>query len=661
MRDPERTLEMLATLMFVAFTVAALYVGRDVLVPIAIAILLSFVLAQPITLLKRVGLHRVAATLVVSFTSVFITLAVSAALTEQVAQLALDLPKYQTTINGKIGALRDIVSANTFFENGAKALKSLGELGRIRPEPGAGRASTQSTQAPADSADGQRPVPVEVRQPAPGPFALLQTIAGTALSPLETMAVVVVFVIFILLQREDLRNRFIRLVGSNDLQRTTVAMNDAAERLSRFFLVQVLVNATFGLIIGAGLYAIGVPSPVLFGIVAFLMRFVPYVGIFLAAAFPVALAASVDPGWTMVLETFALFIVIELIVGNVVEPSLYGRNTGLSPIAVIVAATFWTWLWGPVGLVLATPLTVCLVVIGRHVEQLSFLDVILGDAPALTPVEHFYQRLLVGDAAEVAEQAEAFLKTSSLIAYYDEVAIKGLLMAQDDLSRGMLDEAQQKQIRDTVDEMAEDLSDHVDETPAAPPVAAASQPYGDLGAVAPPPPPGEVPPHDAPPVQGATRKAVLCIAGRNPLDEAAAGLLTQILQKHGIDARIEPSELLTVGGILHMPDAGAQIVCLSYVGAEMRAARVRYAIRRLRRRLPAAKIIAGFWQCDPDVASELCVATRADACVTRLADAVTFCVGEAQPLPALAEETPAQPRDDRAKDQLRLPALSGAA
>jgi predicted PurR-regulated permease PerM len=601
-RDAARTLEMLATLISVAFAIVFLYVGRDVLVPIAIAVLLSFVLSPPVLLLRRIGANRTVAVMAVAFASLLIALAVSAALTRQVSELAVDLPNYQATINSKIGKLRDIVSANNFFEKGANALKSFGDLAQ---KPQAARA-LQPASPQGDTAVEARPVPVEVREPTPGPFALLRTIAGTALSPLETTALVVIFVVFILLQREDLRNRFIRLVGSKDLQRTTVAMNDAAGRLSRFFLVQTLVNATYGVIIGLALALIGVPGPVLFGILAFLMRFVPYVGAVVAAAFPALLAAAVDPGWTMTLETLALFILLESLVGNVVEPLLYGRNTGLSPIAVVVAATFWTWLWGPVGLVLSTPLTVCLVVIGRHVEQLSFLDTILGDAPVLTPVEHFYQRLLVGDAAEIADQAEQFLKTQPLIAYYDEVALNGLLLAQEDFSRGVLDEAEQTRIRQTIEEVIEDLSEHADEKPET-----------ELAAIS----------ADEP------RKPILCIAGRNAIDQAAAELLAQILERRGLPAKVEPPELLTIGGILHLPGSGAQIICLSYVGAEIGAPRVRYAIRRLRRRLPEAKIIAGFWRADPDAARDLVGQTRADLCPTLIAEAAAFCVEAANAAP----------------------------
>ena len=534
------------------------------------------------------------------------------------------------------------------------ALKSIGDLGRGQPD-----APASASGAGEPAIEGRHPVPVEVVQRSPSPFSVVQTIAGTALSPLETTALVVIFLIFILLQREDLRNRFIRLVGSTDLQRTTLAMNDAAGRLSRFFLAQTLINTAYALIIAVGLYIIGVPGPILFGILAFLMRFVPYVGPVVATALPVALAAAVDPGWAKALETLALFVVLESLVGNVVEPLLYGRNTGLSPIAVVVAATFWTWLWGPVGLVLSTPLTVCLVVIGRHVEQLSFLDVILGDAPALSPVEHFYQRLLVGDAAEIADQAEQFLKTRPLIAYYDEVALNGLLMAQEDFARGVLDDAGQAKIKETIEEVIEDLSDHEDEKPDAEPASAPRRPYGGLGGEAPPAAEAEAAPGQAPASQDGPRKPILCIAGRNSIDQAAAALLAQILEKHGLPAKVEPSELLTIGGILHLPGSGAQIICLSYVGADIGAPRVRFAIRRLRRRLPEAKIIAGFWRSDTEAARELCGQTRADLCPTLFAEAAAFCVAEATA--ALAPEAAPEPHADLAPGAPPLRELPGAA
>ena len=473
--DQARTLEMLATLFVVVLVVTTLYVGREIFIPVAIAVPVSFVLSPPVLLLRRWGLGRVPSVLTVVLAALVIAFLVSAVLTRQVSELAVDLPKYQATVNAKIVKLRDAAADNALFAKVSTALRNLGEINPHRPAPSSAPApSDQAKTQLTEGQENQQPVPVEVHEPAWGPFAIVETIAGTALSSLETTFIVVIFVIFILLQREDLRNRFIRLVGSSDLHRTTLAMNDAAGRLSRFFLVQTLVNASFGIIVAVGLYFIGVPSPILWGVVAFLLRFVPYFGPLIAAGFPMALAAAIDPGWGMALETLALFLFVESIIGQVVEPWLYGHNTGISPIAVVISATFWWWLWGTVGLVLSTPLTVCLVVLGRHVERLAFLDVIFGDAPPLTPVENFYQRMLAGDASEVSDQAEQFLKTNSLIDYYDEVALQALLMAQVDLRRGVLDEPRQRQIKETIDEVIEDLSDHVDEPLASTPAPEAA-------------------------------------------------------------------------------------------------------------------------------------------------------------------------------------------
>ena len=303
---------------------------------------------------------------------------------------------------------------------------------------GTDRAEPRPGQRPPDPA-AVTPVPVEVLQPDPGALESLRSLIAPLVSPLATTGIIVIFVIFILLQREDLRNRLIRLAGSHDLQRTTAALDDAAGRLSRLFLNQLLINTGFGILIGSGLWLIGIPSAVLWGILAAVLRFVPYIGSVIAAAFPLALAVAVDPGWSMLAWTAVLFFVVEPVIGQVVEPMVYGRSTGLSPVAVVVSATFWTALWGPIGLVLATPLTVCLVVLGRHVERLAFLDVMFGDRPALSPPEIFYQRMLAGDPTEAAEKAEQFLKERSLSSYYDEVALKGLQLAQADLDRDALD------------------------------------------------------------------------------------------------------------------------------------------------------------------------------------------------------------------------------
>jgi predicted PurR-regulated permease PerM len=641
--DQARTLEMLATLFVVALAVTTLYVGREIFIPIAIAIPVSFVLAPPVLLLRRWGLGRVPSVLTVVLAALVIAFSVSAVLTRQVSELAVDLPLYQATISAKLDDLRDAAADNALFAKVSAALKKLGEINPHRPAPSSVPApSHQTKNRPTGGQENPPPVPVEVQEPAWGPFAIVETIAGDALASLETALIVVIFVVFILLQREDLRNRFIRLAGSSDLHRTTLAMNDAAGRLSRFFLLQTLVNASFGVIVAVGLYFIGLPSPILWGAVAFLLRFVPYFGPLIAAGFPTALAAAIDPGWGMALGTLALFFFVESIIGQVVEPWLYGHNTGTSPVAVVISAAFWWWMWGTPGLVLSTPLTVCLVVLGRHVERLAFLDVMFGDAPPLTPVENFYQRMLAGDESEVVDQAEQFLQTNSLVNYYDEVALQALLMAQVDLRRGVLDEQRQRRIKETIEEVIEDLSDHVDQPPVSAPAPEVVESFAletsdgpSLPSSAPSPAPipalnVEVRPPDQPPgglmSSEQSERPVLCIAGRTFLDEAAAALFRQILEKHGMRGTIEPAGALTAGRISRLSGEGARLVCLSYLDADLSPAGARFAVRRLRRRLPEAKILAGFWQSGPGQASELCATTKADFCATNFRDAVAFCL-----------------------------------
>jgi predicted PurR-regulated permease PerM len=599
--DQAELLEKVATLITLALVITALYVGRSVFIPIAIAILLSFVLAPLVRALRRWRVPRVPSVGLVVLLAVAILGGLGTIVAQQFADLTKELPNYETTITRKIASLKQLIGGGGSLERAAASLRNIG--GQIT-EPAPGGAKPAEGSPDPQSALSQKktqPVPVEVL-PQSDPFSLerLQSVAGTILEPLATAGIVLVFVIFILFQREDLRDRFIRLAGSGDLQRTTSAMNDAARRLSRYFLFQTMMNATFGVFVGIGLWFIGVPSPFLCGALAALMRFVPYVGAFIAAAIPILLAAAVAPGWTMMLEVAALFAITEPIVGQLIEPLLYGHQTGISPIAVVMSATFWTWLWGPVGLLLATPLTVCLVVLGRHVERLAFLDVLLGDAPALTPVESFYQRMLAADPSEVAEQAEEFIKERPLADYYDEIALEALLMAQADVKRGALEPARQAKIRETIDELVEDLQD---DEPAP---SADGEETGE---------------RQAPPVE----ISVICIGGRTPLDEAAAALFVHLLHsEEGITARVEPAQALTPAGLLRLDAGQAELICLSYLDSEAGHAQVRYAVRRVRRRFPRAVILTCFWSADeaPGKAQQLCDAAKADKCAFRFGEAL---------------------------------------
>ena len=637
-------LSAVATAILAAVIITTLYYGRDIIIPIALAIMLSFVLAPAVRLLGRAHVPRgisVVGVVVLAFILIF---ALGSLLAAQLAELAGDLPRYQSTISEKIQSFRETTAGKGTLERASGMLKDLSKQ-LDRPNEAAPALKREAAGAKPNAT--QPPVPVEVRQPDPGALESLQSLIFPLLHPLATTGIIIIFVIFILLQREDLRNRFIRLAGSRDLQRTTAALDDAAARLSRFFLFQLLLNGSFGVVIGAGLWLIGIPSAILWGILAAVLRFVPYIGAAIAAAFPLTLAVAVDPGWTMLLWTLALFVVVEPIVGHVIEPMVYGHSTGVSPVAVVASATFWTALWGPIGLVLATPLTVCLVVLGRHVERLQFLDVMFGDRPALSPPEIFYQRMLAGDPTEASEKAEEFLKERSLTSYYDEVALKGLQLAQADAERGALDQARLIKIRDAVREFAENLSEQDNRPPPKARTTSDAEASSAVESVPEHAPFDDLPvlqKEDLPPAwQG--EHPVLCIAGRGLVDEAAAIMLGQLITSHGLPARVEDADALSTANIFRLDTSGVMLVCLVYMDAGG-PAHMRYAVRRLRRKLPNAVIILGCWLKDIDAATleQFRDAAKADLAAASLGEALKLCIaatGHTEPGEAAATDRPA--------------------
>jgi hypothetical protein len=398
----------------------------------------------------------------------------------------------------------------------------------------------------------------------------------------------VIFVVFILLQREDLRNRVVRLAGSGDIQRTTAALDDAGKRLSKLFLTQIAFNAVFGLAIGIGLELIGVPSAPLWGLIAMILRFVPYIGALISAVFPLILAAAVGSGWEMLVLTAALFAVLELLAGQVLEPLIFGHSTGLSPVAIILSASFWTWLWGPVGLILATPLTVCLVVVGRHVERLKFLDIMLGDRPPLTPPQLVYQRMLAGDPMEAAEQAHDHLKNASLDDYYDAVLLKGLRLAEVDNRLGHLNEERLDRIVATVGELVADLETHHDVEATN---VTTSDDGSNLGALV-----AIEQSNDKPipvPEKWRSPRSVLCIPGATKLDEAAALVLAQIMRHRGFGAIAEKADALSMSKFFSLDLAGTSLVCVCYVDRPS-SAKIQYAVRRLTKKSSSAGILLAF-------------------------------------------------------------------
>lgn len=611
--------------------VAALYLAREVLIPITLAILLSFVLAPVVVLLRRIRIPHVAAVLLSVVLALGLLSLVGSIIGVQIAGLANNASSYQTAIQQKVESVQ------------GAAFGRINDLSRRLNNQSAPAASPDGpplAQAPAPaerpslpglpgsgSSDERRPVPVEIQQGGSSTIELARKFLSPVLGPLETTLIVFIVTVFVLMQRADLRDRLIRLFGSNDLHRTTEALDDAGRRLSKYFLAQLMINGAFGVIVTLGLYFIGVPSPIVWGILAALFRFVPYIGSILAAALPLVLAAGTEPGWTTVLWTAALFAVAEPVMGQVVEPLVYGHSTGLSPVSVIVAAIFWTWLWGPIGLILATPLTLCLVVLGRHVERLAFLDVMLGDRPALTPVENFYQRMLAGDTDEALSQAETLLKDRSLTAYYDEVALQGLRMAASDVERGVLPADRLARLRNTASALVGDLSAVPDEDPS-PKVAAAAAEKG----VGEPPretaPSVALPPLAERPGTWASEQPVLCLAGRGPLDEAASAMLAQLLTKHGVGARVVPHEASSREQVGRLDANGVAMVCISYLDISGNPAHLRYLLRRLRQRLPGVPLLVGLWPEGEAVLTDkaLAKAIGADYFTASLHDAVTQCL-----------------------------------
>ena len=597
------------------FTIAALiilflYLAGPIVQPLAIAALLSFILAPVMRVLRKWGLPKVVSALVCLTLTLSVLGLLGTTLVLQGRQLAEDLPAYESNLRTKIKSLSGMPLASGILERASGTLRDLqGELARTES------AATETV----------KPIPVEIREPSPGGLAALANLVRPLLTPLATSALVILFLLFILLQREDIRDRLLRLAGTADLQRSTAALDDAATRLGRFFLMQTLLNSGFGIVIALALTGIGVPNAVLWGILAGLMRFVPFIGSLIAAFFPIAVAAGADPGWTMALLTAALFIVAEPVAGQIVEPLVYGQRTGLSPVAVVLSTLFWTLLWGPIGLLLATPLTVCLVVLGKHIDGLNFIAILLGDEPPLLPEERFYQRLLAGDATDAAEQAEEDLKTQSLSAFYDATPMKSLVLAQADAAAGKLSVEKQLAIRKTMDEIVEDLVDYADVDPTVSDTTipeAIEDPTVE--------PLNQKSNSDAPNCPRNAAGSVLCVASRSSLDAAAVAMLTHVLAKRDVPAIAQPLETSRTSQDLGAGMPEVQLVCLSYFGATAKPAHVRFQIRRIRRTFPKARFVACFWMLGEEISKtdEWKTAVGADFVATSLAQAAEICVRE---------------------------------
>lgn len=577
--------------------IAVLYIAREVFLPLCLAILLTFILAPVVTRMERWRMPRVVAVLGVSSGLTAVLLLLGGLLAQQTLGLIEDLPLYRANI------VKKAESINGWF--GQSMQNSLGVFSEIKLFGGKNAASNNEgvndpTPAPQQNPDIVEPTPVIVVDQVRRPWDLAQTWLGPVLAPLGTVGIVTIFTIFMLLTREDLRNRCVVLMGHQRLFGTTQMLDEAAQKVGRYLLMQVLLNFITGLTIGLGLAILGLPNAILWGVLAMGLRFIPYLGPVLAMALPVALSLAVFEGWQRPLMVVGLFVIVELISNNVLEPLFYGASTGLSVLGILLSAFFWTWLWGTPGLILSTPIMVCVTVIGGHFPQFRFLNTLLSDTPALPPAAVVYQRLLANDNEEVSDTLEAYLADHSLVELCDEILLPAVRMAEVDAHNGQMDLEQSQFVQREFRNLTTEL---LDEQSAS-----------------------------TPPEETDKRQAVriLCIPARDAGDEFAAELLGQLLRKSGHEVELLSSKSLVSEAAARFsgPDYDLAVISAMPPAASMHT---RYLCKRLRSAQPAAKILVGYWTADTLVEQTRTRFTSrgADKVVNRLADALKWVQGEA--------------------------------
>ncbi|HEY8714547.1 MAG TPA: AI-2E family transporter [Candidatus Acidoferrum sp.] len=590
-KAPGKDISHLFTLVAAVVAISTLYFARVMFVPLALAMLFTFVLSPPVSALERIKVPR--------FVAVFVVVAIAVAgvgwmgwtVANQLIDVTNQLPQYRTNIRAKLAAIHSPKSRR--LDNAADAMKQIGKdiTDNAPSQPEDTAQSSGSAKNPNNSKSAQpaapKTVPVQVFQPASNPFDSLNNV----ITPLGSAIIVMVLTIFMLAGREDLRNRLIGLVGHGHLNVMTQALEDAGARVSRYLLLQLAVNSGFGIVIGVGLFFIGIPNALLWGVIAGLLRFLPYIGSPLAAVLPILLSLAIFTTWTQPVETIALYVIVELLVANVLEPLLYGAHTGISSFAILFAAIFWTLIWGPVGLLLSTPLTVCLVVIGKHVPTLGFLDILLGDQPVLPPGTHYYQRLLAADQDEAKEVLDDYRKTNSLEDTYDSVLIPALALAEQDRHHDDLDAITEQFICKSTKELLEDLGDKAREEAAEEAAKAAEQlgPETEIKA----------------PIQAAVLNGtgkltrVLCLPARDEADEIVGIMLTQLLGRAGYKA--QPVPMGTVAELLaEVKEFSPEIIYISAL-PPFALLHARDLYRKVRVAAPKARVIIGLWKFRGDV------------------------------------------------------------
>ena len=546
-----------------AVVVAALYLAKGVLVPLTLAVLLSFLLSPLCDWLERCKMGRIPAVLLTAILG-FALLGIAAWMAVvQMSALAPKMPEYQANLQAKLHAVN-----NYFITELSKATQTAEDVGQNVPQ-------TQQAKAP-DGTD-ELPYSVHVLSDPVSPLQFLGRTFGTLIEVLGLAGIVVILVVFFLVRREDLRDRFIRLAGKSQATVTTQMLEDAARRVSRYLSMLFLINASFGIAIGLGLFLIGIPNAILWGLLVATVRFVPYIGTWIAAVVPICLAMAISTGWLAPILTLGLFAVLELFCGNVLEPWLYGKGTGVSGVAVLVAAIFWTWLWGLAGLLLATPLTVCLLVIGKHVPQLSFLHILLGNEPVFEPKRRVYQRLLAGDQEEAGELIDDDLHSKPLVDVYDTLVIPALALAETDWHRGELDEGRHTSILQSLKEMIQERSEDQEEVPVKEGVANGNRV----------------------PACG-WRPCILCLPARDEADEIAGMMLAQLLATS--EYLVQSVSFMAAAGEVTdlLQNRTPAVVCISATppAAVMHA---RHLCKLVRGRFPEVPVVVGLWDAQGDL------------------------------------------------------------
>lgn len=608
-------LRWLVGLLIATVLIAALYFGRDLLIPLALAVLLGFLLDPAVTRLKRWGLPRMFATLLVVALALGALTGMGLYLGKQVQALSKDLPTYQNTIKEKLHNLRQFSSRPSAWDGALKTYSTVeGEIAKSNVDAERGAHQVQK---------------VEVVRDQPKPLEMVGQWLAMVSEPIAMIGIVLLFVILILLDRDDLRDRLLRLMGGN-LHVATDALDEASDRIGKYLRMQFIVNVTYGIPMAVGLWFIGVPGAILWGVLATIMRFVPYVGPMVSAVFPLALAFAVAPGWDMLLWTAGLILVLELISNNIIEPWLYGASTGLSTLAIIMAATFWTALWGPIGLILSTPLTVCLLVLGRYLPGLHFMEVLLGSQPVLDAPHRFYQRLLADDVNGAIELAQDDIagrlpskatdtdKTKAVVDFYAEVGLPTLQLAYKHHTENATAEHRMR-LSNGMEDVLEDV---LDDYPA--PIAADPKNL---------------------------RGRIHCVGARWEVDALAADMVAHSLSLQGMPATCAGHALTATVGPDEIQGWGdAQWILLS-VFHQQPQAMVRQILRRVRRRYPHLPVIVALWNADAAALQDSAVERMgATAVVTSLPELLLRMAQLRSPEPA--SYVPADlPADDAARVQ----------